>query len=707
MKSRIKYLSLLALLILFFSAKVFSQEWNWEWGKSISNKFSGTWLQVQECDFMNNLYSVCPYDSILFMPDTTFHHPEQYSGYRNNAAILINNTKGEFVTALDLYTLPGQHIFHANVRTDQELNLYIACSFTTRMFVQDTIINHCNGPYPSSPDGLIMKLNNQYEVVWATLIGGTLQDDINEYIVDKNGDMFILSEQTASFSSPTTVSFFEQDTVFSEQDFTSISKLDKDGNMLWRNDFFGELSSIHLVRGADEQLYFWGRSYSDIIYNGDTIYNPYSSQYTSDFISIITNDGIVTKLNFFDFPVYPYNMVVNEIGEFSLTGTVYDTVILSQDTIIIPDDEYYSFIGKFDTAFQPDWYYIIPKDDNQQMGVGKIQLVENNLIFVASTDGDFQIADTIVSNSYKSEAFVVELTEDGDLVNIIKSETTHDLISSYLIMDNCNNPIISGYYQGFSYFGLDTLDSFSYYFNDGFISKLTRTEPEIINLGPDTIACEQYILTGPEEYEYYSWNNIITNQNWYTVIESGTYYFACSNEDGCWLYDTINIAIHPGFEINLGADTTIKENDTIIISIPDQYESYLWSDGSTSNTITIIGNEYGTGTFPIWVKVTDGPCIVADTIYLTIKSEFRIDEVLNNRIHIFPNPFNDKITIELKPDYRSIEIYDLNGIAVFNIDLKQSNSKSKQVELGNLTRGIYILKIKSKEQNLIKRIIKI
>ena len=60
---------------------------------------------------------------------------------------------------------------------------------------------------------------------------------------------------------------------------------------------------------------------------------------------------------------------------------------------------------------------------------------------------------------------------------------------------------------------------------------------------------------------------------------------------------------------------------------------------------------------------------------ITIKSEFTVDDYVENNIKNFPNPFTDEITVEIEHDYQQIEIYDLNGMVVFTTDMKSINSK--------------------------------
>jgi hypothetical protein len=689
------------------STELYSQGWTWEWATRISNSVSNVWIDIDHCDILNNVYSVSPYDSVFIISDTVFYHPEQIPDNYNNKAILIHNSEGEFINALDLYTIPDGGIYYPNIGTDLELNLYISCSFQIRMFVQDTIINHCNTPYIYAPDGVIIKLNDQLDIVWASLIGGTNSDDILEQIINWNGDIFILSYQEGRVERPTTVSFFGQDTVYSDQDFNSVTMLDKDGVMIWRDDIYLDDQSAHMTLGQDSLLYLWGASYSDIIYNGDTIFKPvHPGIIYEPYIIILNLNGMVEEIKFIDYHINPVEMEVNGLGEFYITSYLWDTVIINQDTIIVPEDLAYSFLGKFDSLFQPLWYYVIPETNTQQVRP-EIKLDENNLIFVIRSNDDLQIADTILPMLYGYEAFTGEFDDSGDLVYITRTETTRELRALEFILDNCKNPVISGDFRGICYLGEDTLDSYSNYISDGFIAKLIRNEPENIDLGPDTTACEQFILAGPEDYTFFSLNECISAQNGFTITESGIYRFGCADENGCWVYDTIDINIHPGFEIDLGADTIIKVRDTIIFTIPSQFQSYLWSNGASSNSITIIGSDYGEGTFPIWVEVTDGPCTVTDTVYVTIKDDFGIEEYTQNSIHVFPNPFTDKVTIDLKPDYQTIEIRDLNGTVRFFREIIPPKNGQQQIELRNLSRGIYLIRIKTGAQSLTKKIVKL
>lgn len=78
-----------------------------------------------------------------------------------------------------------------------------------------------------------------------------------------------------------------------------------------------------------------------------------------------------------------------------------------------------------------------------------------------------------------------------------------------------------------------------------------------------------------------------------------------------------------------------------------------------------------------------------------------------NTLKIYPNPIANSLNIEMKPEYKKIDICDIKGLTVYSRDLNQSNIQTLKVELSNLNSGIYLLKIKSKENIFTKKLIKL
>ena len=76
----------------------------------------------------------------------------------------------------------------------------------------------------------------------------------------------------------------------------------------------------------------------------------------------------------------------------------------------------------------------------------------------------------------------------------------------------------------------------------------------------------------------------------------------------------------------------------------------------------------------------------------------------NNNIAIFPNPTTNNLTISNLSSNAEIKLYDLTGNLVFS-KLNVTENKTN-INISTLSKGIYILKIKFKDRELIKKIMK-
>jgi hypothetical protein len=706
MKLYLSKFSLNITLLLIISTPSICQEWNWEWSGSVTRKGESTWMEVQCCDLVNNFYCTAIYDSVLYMPDTTFVHPEQYTGSNCNEAILKYDYRGEFVKALDLYTIPQGAVYDAKVGTGKGLDIYITILFSWKVFIQDTVINHLVSPYALQVDGVVVKMTPDFDIVWAKLIGSLYNDNIYDSYVTPDEDIYVLAEHYCDEGTP--IIFFEQDTLVSDEDVSTISKLDKDGILQWHKDFYGEISAYFISQGDDGLLYYWGKAYTNIVVDNDTIIHP-SPQFVPEyFYAAINEDGIIEQCEFVDYGFYPYRMAVNSAGERYISGSFEDTLVIAGDTIIVPESSYYyGFIGKFDAQAQPIWYQVIPMAANQQLGITNLVLDDDHLILSISTNDDLHIADTVIPIFPGYETFVGEFSPEGDLLHIIYSGSTLEMTASNILLDNCKNPLISGQFRGYSYLGPDTLHSYMNSETDGFVARIKRIVPSSISLGPDTLACDEYTLSLPGYY-YYLWNGTISQQDWYTVTESDTVLFGCANEDGCWIYDTVMVWIHPDFVIDLGPDTAISVYESILFTVPEGYESYLWSNTVTANSITIFGESYEPGmVIQVWVAVTDGPCVISDTVYVTIKNEFAVGDFSDISISLYPNPFNDCIYINSGSEINQIDILSLQGLCLISKEILNPDREIIKIHLEDLKQGVYFLKIVSGESESIKKIVKL
>ncbi|UCH15396.1 MAG: T9SS type A sorting domain-containing protein, partial [Bacteroidales bacterium] len=77
---------------------------------------------------------------------------------------------------------------------------------------------------------------------------------------------------------------------------------------------------------------------------------------------------------------------------------------------------------------------------------------------------------------------------------------------------------------------------------------------------------------------------------------------------------------------------------------------------------------------------------------------------LNNQFNIYPNPCYGEVTITLPESgtYNEIIICNIQGKILNTI---QTNSNKLILNMGNYSRGIYLIKIISDNKNLVSKII--
>jgi gliding motility-associated-like protein len=173
-----------------------------------------------------------------------------------------------------------------------------------------------------------------------------------------------------------------------------------------------------------------------------------------------------------------------------------------------------------------------------------------------------------------------------------------------------------------------------------FIDDLTLTSdtinpiisPNYFELGNDTSICEgeSIILGGEPNFYGYSWNTGDTSR-FITVGETGTYY--CTVDFGCANYtDTIKVTkIEIPQTFSLGADTTICNNDTMILAAPSGF-NYIWSNGLQSQTIEV--TEAG-----IYSCTINNPCSTAQSSSINVEVNYPppIAQVLQGSLNVCNN----------------------------------------------------------------------
>jgi hypothetical protein len=136
----------------------------------------------------------------------------------------------------------------------------------------------------------------------------------------------------------------------------------------------------------------------------------------------------------------------------------------------------------------------------------------------------------------------------------------------------------------------------------------------VISLGSDTTFCESdsICLDAGASMSSYQWNNGFTSRVLCTN-QSGLFWVEVLDGNGCFGTDTIQLTAIPSPVVSLGPDLTLCNGNSSTISVPSvPGESYSWSTGDTTNSISVSSN----GTYS--VTVTNGiGCSTSDDLVVT------------------------------------------------------------------------------------------
>ena len=127
-------------------------------------------------------------------------------------------------------------------------------------------------------------------------------------------------------------------------------------------------------------------------------------------------------------------------------------------------------------------------------------------------------------------------------------------------------------------------------------------------LGRDTIICEgdQLQLDLLNLGTNYLWQDGSTTTN-YTISKQGFYWLTIVNECGAYT-DSIYVEVFPLPKVNLGNDTILCFDDTLLLNVYNANSTYLWQDNSTESSFSI--SEKGL----YWVKLTNSCGQAGDTL---------------------------------------------------------------------------------------------
>jgi hypothetical protein len=205
------------------------------------------------------------------------------------------------------------------------------------------------------------------------------------------------------------------------------------------------------------------------------------------------------------------------------------------------------------------------------------------------------------------------------------------------------------------------------------------------------------LLSGADSY---SWSptgetTTIGPGEFYAGPDTTTIYYISGTTDGCSDMDTTIIFVKKNPEVNLGRDTVICGTD-YLLNANTGFDSYLWSNGSTDQSILIDTSAAGNGTTMYKVTVSSHGCNASDSVKVTFDGCSSLMNYNEDTWRYYPNPTFGHVTLEFSEELNStikIIITDIGGNIIKDLEIQDPSGYKKEIDLTNCNEGVLLIRI--------------
>jgi Secretion system C-terminal sorting domain len=567
-------------------------------------------------------------------------------------------------------------------------------------------------------DSYIRKLDSLGHLVWAKKLGGSGYLYIESIDIDKKKNLYIAGMFCGAIDfdpSPTTASIITQPCGHGY-----ILKLDSLGNFKWVNEFGANGSFIRVNSvSANTSGYVYFGGYFDTS-NGQPIYFGSWPSYIATFTTTTGPNGFVCKLDTAGNIIWAkqhtgmigtagsavFSVVTNTLGDVYMTGnfkgvTDFDPGVSTYTLPYYPtngnDD---IFISKLDINGSFLWAKAIDRmvpatywNSGRDIILDNFENVYTVGCFRDIVDFDPGPATYTLASGGVHDGYILKLDLSGNFiwVKTLNGPAYDDCKS--IAFDNSGNLIATGPFSS----GCD------------------------LNPGPGTNVqnsaglCDSYVLSLDQNGNY-NWvkqiqclstngyceaNSIIGNGN--KIYVTGTYAQSVDFNPGSGVASfNSNSNSEDAFILQLGpcnfpfdalSSSTICVGQCATLTA-NGASNYTWSTSSNSTSIVVCPSTTSTYTIAGDISST---CTQSNSIVVTLSpcTGINENELAENLIIVYPNPFKDKIKIESIIDIQNINISNLLGQSVLKINTL-SNSNEIEIDMTSFPKGIYFVSIQSR-----------
>ena len=198
-----------------------------------------------------------------------------------------------------------------------------------------------------------------------------------------------------------------------------------------------------------------------------------------------------------------------------------------------------------------------------------------------------------------------------------------------------------------------------------------------------------YVTSGTSPSFLASAAGVGIHQVWYTYTDPST---------GCAGTGELDVTVLPAPTVNPGPDQVICQNAGTVLSVNPGFQTYNWSTGDTTSSISVTGASIGAGnsmTFTITVTDNNG-CEASDSVLVTVIDCSGIEmQAVQSGIRIVPNPSTGEFILEVRgiEGEAVLSIYSMTGETIYEKTLHLLSESQIRMNTGITESGIYLLRL--------------
>lgn len=575
-----------------------------------------------------------------------------------------------------------------HVITDKSGNCYVTGYFASDQVIieGDTLENK------GGNDFLLVKYNEHDTTDWVLHVGSTGHELGYGMAIDSSENIYVAGYFNANEL------IFGDDTLETAGGYDAfLVKVQPDGNIVWAVQGGGSNDDYGIAADCDTSgnVFLGGRIASS---DGDFDGISLSSTNTSDDVFVAKYDTAGTILWAQSAGGVAiercYDITTDIRGNVYLTGWMSSSSITFGDSTLNSNGFFDFFLLKWDVAGNPVWG-VNAGGSQEDEGFG-ITSDHAGHIYVTGNFHSATIAfeDDTLESAGDRDIFLVKYDTSGHVLWALNSGGELQDRGEDVEIGSDGNIYIAGWFESDSMVvGTDTLTC--------------AGERDILvacySADGDSLWAKS---AGGEQRDYGTCLSVTTDLEIYV---SGRFESTDMDLDSLYIESGGGIEIFVArlsacdLTISLGNDTTLYNDQDILLSPGGWFDIYLWSDGSTDYSLSLDTTITGLGTFEYLVQVTDSlGCSATDTIIVTFElaTDLAEHDGDSKEAKVIPNPVSGTAIIKFTPsdDITTIVIYDITGRKVL---LKKEREKGLfRIDVENLTPGVYTYRIQDESGHL-------